>query len=339
MKQKTKFTNDIAISTRIRLARNIVNIPFPTRANDDELLKVRQMILDAVSKCDVLEQEKFRYEDLDKISDAERISLVERHLISLDLGKYAHSSVLINKDETISIMINEEDHIRIQCILSGFALTEAYEIANKLDDILQQDISYSFSDKYGFLTSCPTNVGTGMRAGVMVHIPALVLKSELNRIVNMAGKYGLTVRGIYGEGSSALGDLFQVSNQNSLGLSEDEIIRNLHAIAKEVIKMERAERNALLIENEDEIKDKVSRAYGLLTNAHMMSAQEAMKLLSLVRMGVDINIIDNVSVEKLNNLMINIQPATLSLLYKVDVGEKTKDIYRAEYIHNILGSH
>lgn len=336
MNDKGKFANDIVISTRIRLARNIKNIPFPFRTDEEQALTVKENIVNALTHNNRIKSDRFKYVDMKDLTEIQRLSLVERHLISPDLGSNSYSGALINKDETLSVMVNEEDHIRIQCILPGFTLMEGYETANRLDDHIQEMIDYSFSDKYGFITSCPTNVGTGMRAGVMLHIPAIVLKGELNLAVTMANKYGLTVRGIYGEGSSALGDLFQISNQNSLGLSEDEIIKNLHAVSKEIIKMERAYRNEMLIKDEDEIKDRVGRAYGLLTNAHMISTQEAMKLLSILRMGIDINLIGNISAETLNRLMIDIQPATLSILYKLESDNKKRDTYRAEYIQDIL---
>jgi len=337
MSEKKQFANDIAISTRIRLARNVMGIPFPGNMSDESAEQISKNVREAMLNP-ALEEYRFHYIDMRDITEVQRMSLVERHLISPDLGKHPHSGVLISNDETISVMINEEDHLRIQCILQGFALHDGYVLADKIDEILQVKIDYAFSDKYGYLTSCPTNVGTAMRAGVMIHIPALVLKAQLNIVASMASKYGLTIRGIYGEGSAALGDLFQISNQNSLGLSEDEIIQNLHAVTKEIIKMERMERNELLIDSEDEIKDKVYRAYGILANAHMISTQEAMKLLSIVRMGIDLNVIDRVPAETLNHLMINIQPATLTLMYQIDSDEKTRDIFRSEYIHDVLNN-
>ncbi len=337
MTEKKLFTNDIAITTRVRLARNLIGIPFPGNMNEEVALTVNQKVRESLQNP-ALDFYRFRYIDMEEVTELQRMSFVERHLISPDLGKHLHSGVLISEDETVSIMINEEDHLRIQCIVQGFALSDAYTTADKIDDMVQEKIDYAFSDKYGYLTSCPTNVGTAMRAGVMLHIPAIVLKSELNLVVTMANKYGLTIRGIYGEGSSALGDLFQISNQNSLGLSEDEVIRNLHAVTKEIIKMERVERNEMLIQREDETKDKVFRAFGLLTNAHMISTREAMKLLSIVRMGIDLNIIDGIPADTLNRLMINIQPATLSLLYRIEPDEKTRDIFRSDYIHGILSN-
>ncbi len=270
------------------------------------------------------------------LSDYKRQSLVEKHVISPELGKYPLSGVVVSRDENVSVMINEEDHIRIQVIEPGFALRETYDIADKVDDIIQKDLVCAFSEKYGFITSCLTNLGTGLRAGVMLHLPALVLNSKLGVISAMANKYALAVRGIYGEGSLVLGDLFQISNQNSLGATEDQIVDNLHAVTREIIKKERAERELIMTHNEDEIKDKVMRAYAILTHAHMISANEALKLLSLLRMGVDLTLTDDVPADVLNRLMINIQPATLALKCGLGADEKAIDLYRAKYIKQEL---
>ena len=329
------FTNDIVVSSRIRLARNIKGMPFPSRANDEDAMRSAITSIDAVMDG-APKEAQFHYVNLDRLTDYQRISFVEKHLISPELGKYPHSGTVLNKEETLSIMINEEDHVRIQCILPGFSLEEAYRQADGMDDIMQESVTFAFSEKYGYLTCCPTNVGTGMRAGVMLHVPALVLRAQLSGIVTMANKFGLAIRGIYGEGSSALGDLFQISNQNSLGQTEEEIVANVHTVAKEIIKKEREERNALLIHNEDELKDRIQRAYGILTNAHMISTQEAMKLLSLLRMGTDINLLQEVNASTINTLMVNIQPATLSLIYNTETNEKQRDIFRAQYIRDYL---
>ena len=330
------FINDIVISSRIRLARNISTIPFPSRANDDESMQAMSNILDATTKNDSLIDDCFELTKIDTLSDLSRQSMVEKHLISPELGKNRQSGAVINNDQTISIMINEEDHLRIQCILQGFSLEEAYNEANRIDEAIQEKLACSFNEKYGFLTTCPSNLGTGMRAGVMVHIPAIVLNSRLNGIANMASKFGLAIRGIYGEGSEALGDLFQVSNQYSLGLTEEEIVNNIHSVAKEIIKLERDERNKLLINQEDVLKDKIQRAYGVLTNAYILSTKEAMSLISLLRMGADLEIFQSINYEKLNQLITEIQPATLTLNENDFLDEKKRDICRARYIKEKL---
>jgi len=330
------FINDIVVSTRVRLARNIASIPYPTKANEENALLASTKLQDAVENSESLKPEHYHFEDIDVLGDLARRSLVERHLISPELGKYQKSGAIINQDETVSIMINEEDHIRIQCILKGFTLKKAYQEADRVDEAIQDSIDYSFSEKYGFLTSCPTNLGTGMRAGVMVHIPAIVLNSRLSGIAGMANRFGLAIRGIYGEGSEALGDLFQISNQYSLGLTEEEIVNNIHSITKEIIKLERDERNNLLINQEDALKDRIQRAYGVLTNAYILSTKEAMSLLSLLRMGADLELFSGIDYNKLDNLIINIQPATLALSFSENANEKERDIYRAAYIRQEL---
>jgi protein arginine kinase len=328
-----KYDNDIVVSTRIRLARNIKDFCFPAKLSMQDALNINHLIMKSLTDEDAY---GFRYLGMDDLSDYKRQSLVEKHIISPELGKYPLSGVVINRNENISVMINEEDHIRIQVIEPGFALKETYTTADQVDDIIQNDIVCAYSEKYGFITSCLTNLGTGLRAGVMLHLPALVLNSKLGIISAMANKYALAVRGIYGEGSLVLGDLFQISNQNSLGSTEDQIVDNLHAVTREIIKKERAERELIMIHNEDEIKDKVMRAYAILTHAHMISANEALKLLSLLRMGADLTLIDEVPADVLNRLMINIQPATLALKCGLGTDEKAIDLYRAKYIRQEL---
>ena len=330
------FINDIVVSSRIRLARNISQIPFPSRANDEESQLAMNRALDALTDNASLEADAFRFTNLDSLSALSRQSMVEKHLISPELGKYRQSGTVINSTQTVSVMVNEEDHIRIQCILPGFSLEKAYTEANRIDDAIQEKLPFAFSEKYGFLTTCPSNLGTGMRAGVMLHIPAVVLNSRLSGIANMAGRFGLAIRGIYGEGSEALGDFFQISNQYSLGLTEEEIVSNIHSIAKEIIKLERDERNKLLINQEDILKDKIQRAFGVLTNAYMLSTKEAMSLLSLLRMGADLQIFQGVGFDTLNQLITEIQPATLALSEDERMDERMRDICRARIIKEKL---
>lgn len=328
-----KYVNDIVVSTRIRLARNIKEYCFPSKLSMQDALNVNHLVIKSLTEE---EYYGFRYLGMDDLSEYKRQSLVEKHIISPELGKYPLSGVVISRSENVSVMINEEDHIRIQVIEPGFMLKETYYEADKVDDVIQRDINCAYSEKYGFITSCLTNLGTGLRAGVMLHLPALVLNSKLGVISAMANKYALAVRGIYGEGSLVLGDLFQISNQNSLGPTEEQIVDNLHAVTREIIKKERGERELIMIHNEDEIKDKVMRAYAILTHAHMISANEALKLLSLLRMGADMTLIDEVPADVLNRLMINIQPATLALKCGMGADEKAIDLYRAKYIKQEL---
>ncbi|MBE6039316.1 MAG: ATP--guanido phosphotransferase [Anaerofustis stercorihominis] len=335
MTDKT-FTNDIAISSRIRLARNLKNECFPSMATDMQLLNVSNLVSDCVASSEKLVSQKFRFYEIQNMTETQRQSLAESRLISSELGKHAHSGAMINDENSMSIMINEEDHIRIQAITQGFDLFGAYRKAEAADDILQDKLDIAFSEKYGFLTCCPTNLGTGMRAGVMVHIPAIIMQNNLSNIIKIATASGLEIRGAYGEGSVAMGDLFQISNRVSLGMNENEIVHSIHEFTKEVIKTERQARNQLLITREDEIKNEVHRAYGILTHAHMISTEEAMKLLSLLRLGTDVNLIDNVDPKTVDRLMTEIQPATLTLRYRIRTDAKSRDLLRAQHIKTAL---
>ncbi|MBR6800286.1 MAG: protein arginine kinase [Eubacteriaceae bacterium] len=335
MTDKT-FTNDIAISSRIRLARNIENTLFPQMASEADLTKVENAVTEAL-RSEKLAGEKYRFYEIRNMTETQRTSLAESRLISSELGKYDHSGAIINDSNSVSVMINEEDHIRIQSVKPGFDLFAAYRVADRIDDIIGESVNYAFSEKYGYLTSCPTNLGTGMRAGVMVHIPAIVMKNSLAGIISVAQSSGLEIRGAYGEGTAAMGDLFQISNRVSLGKSEIEIVQSIHEFTKEIIKTERAARNELLLLQEDDIKNEVQRAYGILTNAHMISTEEAMKLLSLLRLGTDVRLIENVSPKVVDKLMTEIQPATLTLRYRIRTDARSRDLLRAQHIKTALG--
>ncbi len=334
MTDKT-FTNDIAISSRVRLARNVKDLNYPPNADYISLGKVEDMVVDAMNS-EKLKGDKFRFYEIRNMTETQKTSLAECRLISNELGRYERSGAVINDANSVSVMINEEDHIRIQSIKKGFDLFSAYRTADMIDDILAEKIEYSFDEKFGYLTCCPTNLGTAMRAGVMVHIPAIIMKNQISNIISVAQSSGLEVRGAYGEGTAAMGDLFQISNRISLGKSEIEIVQSIHDFTKEVIKTERRLRNELLLVSEDEIKNEVQRAYGILTNAHMISTEEAMKLLSLLRLGTDVRLIDNVTPETVDKLMTEIQPATLTLRYRIRTDARSRDLLRAQHIKTAL---
>ncbi len=334
MTDKT-FTNDIAISSRVRLARNVKDINYPSRADYISLGKVEDMVTSAMNS-EKLRDDKYRFYEIRNMTETQKTSLAEKRLISSELGVYDRSGAVINDSNSVSVMINEEDHIRIQSIKRGFDLFSAYRTADKIDDILAETIEYSYDEKFGYLTSCPTNIGTGMRAGVMVHIPAIIMKGQLGNIISVAQSSGLEVRGAYGEGTAAMGDLFQISNRITLGKSEIEIVQSIHDFTKEIIKTERRLRNELLLLSEDDIRNEVQRAYGILTNAHMISTEEAMKLLSRLRLGTDVKLIDNVSPETVDRLMTDIQPATLTLRYRIRTDTRSRDLLRAQHIKTAL---
>lgn len=324
---------DIVMSCRIRLARNIQDLLFPTFLPDIKAKEIVDLVGDTIVSQPAMQ--KFSMIEIDNMSLNARRILVEKHLTSPELGDNKHAAVFIRDDEKVSIMINEEDHIRIQCILEGFQLNDAYNLANEIDDILEQKIKYSFNEKYGYLTSCPSNVGTGMRASVMLHLPSLSLSNQINTLVQTLAKFGLTIRGIYGEGTQALGDLFQISNQTTLGLNEEEIIINLHRVAKEIIKREREIRYEILGNNKLYLEDKIFRAYGILTNARTINSEESMKLLSLVRLGCDLDLLDK-EINIINDLMTTIQPGILADIYGGEISEEERDKIRAHHIRKKL---
>lgn len=338
MTWKTKEnTSDIAISTRVRIARNLKDTIFPHKASADTLEKVCADVCDAILNSSSYIFNEFSYIPIENINENEKEMLIEKHLISPNLAlKKAGAGALIDKNEQISIMINEEEHIRIQCLLPGLSLETAYDMANKIDDLLEERIEYAFDDRYGYLTSCPTNLGTGVRMSVMLHLPALSITNNINGILKTVSRYGLTIRGIYGEGTESMGDLFQISNQNSLGMTENEILLNVKAVTKGVIKRERELRSMLFEKDNCSIKDKIMRSYGILLYAEKIDVKEAMQLLSIIRLGVDMGIITSISIDKINEIILNIHTAILKNNIDVDENNENIDQKRAEYIKNLL---
>ncbi|MDD6214799.1 MAG: protein arginine kinase [Firmicutes bacterium] len=288
---KEKSDNDIMVSTRIRLARNLKKYPFPTVLSKDGAEKATEDIKNAVLNSNSTLAKEFNWVKMSTLSDIEKCELQEKHLISTEMAQSTRGSVLISKDETMSIMLMEEDHMRMQIILGGFKLKEAWETANKLDDLIEESVEYAFSEEFGYLTACPTNTGTGMRASVMMHLPALTMTNNMNKIISSASALGLTVRGLYGEGSKAYGNLYQISNQVTLGLSEEDIIRKLENIAGQIEKHEIEARNS--IKDNKELVDNLWRSYGILKYAHYVSSAEAKALISDVILGRNLGIIDN----------------------------------------------
>lgn len=327
--------SDIVISSRIRLARNLAGFPFLTRANQREMGEVERLIREGISK------ESFRppltYFSLPDLSLLDRQFLVERHLISREqaFGKGARG-VALGKSENLSIMVNEEDHLRIQGLASGFQLRETWELVDGIDNCLESDLDYAFSPQFGYLTVCPTNVGTSLRASVMVHLPALVMTRQIDKVFHAVSKINLAVRGLYGEGTQASGDFYQISNQTTLGKSESEIIDNIERVLPKVIEYERTVRTNLLEQKREVVEDKVWRAYGMLQTARTINSEETMDLLSAVRMGVNLGIIPDVAIRMVNELFIFTQPAHLQKLEQSELTSPERDITRATFIRNRL---
>jgi|SRR5690554_1258105 len=344
--RRTGPEGGVVLSSRIRLARNLKDIPFPHYAGEKALEEILSLVEKTVSPeqvsvaaadTDQNDLQKLRLVRLDSLGSLERMVLVEKHLVSPNLVNHpAHRGVLLNQQETLSIMINEEDHIRIQTITPGLQLEAAWDMANQTDDFLEASLDYAFDEHRGFLTSCPTNVGTGLRASVMVHLPGLVLVDQAKKVLSALPQVGLNVRGIYGEGTESMGNLFQISNQVTLGHSEEDLIGNLLSLTKQVTDQEKSVREALLKESKLQMENRVHRAYGILTQARLISSEEAMKLLSDVWLGIECGLIPDLQAETVKELIPLIRVSILQQLIGRELGAEERDYYRAAVIREQL---
>ncbi|QDH20764.1 protein arginine kinase [Saccharibacillus brassicae] len=328
--------SDIVVSSRVRIARNLRALPFPLVASEEQAEEVRVRLVEAAEQASG-ELGTLHAIRLDELNEIDRQVLVEKHLVSPALANESQeAAVVLSDDESLSIMVNEEDHLRIQCLYSGFQVKRAWERATSVDDVLEAYVDYAFDDRRGYLTSCPTNVGTGLRASVMVHLPALVMTHQIGRVLNAVSQVGLTVRGIYGEGSEAQGNLFQISNQITLGQSEIEIVDNLEGIAAQIIEYERQARSRLVAESKIRLYDRVMRSYGILTHAAIIDGKEAAQRLSDLRLGVDLGWIEKLTTTLLNELTILTQPHFLQKTFGATMNAAEKDMYRAQLIRDKL---
>jgi len=331
--------SDIVFSSRVRLARNLRNHPFPLLATDTEANQVVQEVEQVVRSEEFQNLGRYELLKLENLSALEKKVLVEKHLISPHLANESrHGAVVLSENEAVSIMINEEDHLRIQCLFPGFQLMETWKMADKIDDLFENSLEIAFDERHGFLTSCPTNVGTGIRASVMMHLPALVMTKQITRILNAINQIGLVVRGIYGEGSEAAGNLFQISNQITLGHSEKEIIENLYGVTKQIIEHERAARRSLLDYNKMQFEDRLCRSYGILANARIIESKEAASRLSDLRLAVDMGLITGFSAHIINELMVLIQPGFLQMYSGKELTPEQRDARRAKLIRERLSA-
>ena len=329
--------SDIVISSRMRLARNISRFPFLTRATEAQRAEIHDSIRSALSRLG-LSANGYCYVDLEQNTD-ELTSrfLLERHLISRELANGSGGrGVLFDKSEMLAVMVNEEDHLRIQAIRAGFQVQEAYDEIRLIDDKLDRDLEFAFSEEFGYLTACPTNVGTGMRASVMVHLPALVFTKQIDKVFASVTKISLAVRGFYGEGTQASGDFYQISNQVTLGVSEEEILSLLRRVVPKIVSYEREVRDHLLDKERLSLEDKIWRALGILREARSISSEETMDLLSSVRLGVNLGLLGKVDIATVNELFILTQPAHLQRLEKRDLDPSERDITRADFIRKQL---
>lgn len=325
------MSNDVVISTRIRLARNLKDFPFPCKLNSQGREKVIEKVRDAVKKSNSPVASDFSFIKMSELTSSQSVSLVEKRLVSPEfISETDGRALLISKDECFSIMINEEDHIRLQVITKGLSLEQAYDTADKLDTLLDENLDFAFDEKLGYLTQCPTNLGTGMRASVMLHLPALEKSRAISRIAGNLSKLGLTIRGAHGEGTEPKGALYQLSNQVTLGISEKAAIENLKNITEQLIAQENQARERLC--SSIDIQDAISRSLGILRSALVISHDEALKLLSNVRLGIVSKQITDVSTETIDKLMLAVEPATLTVKLNKNLSAHDRDIERAKLI-------
>ena len=325
------MSNDVVISTRIRLARNLKDYPFPCKLNSQGREKVIEKVRDAVKKSNSPVASDFSFIRMSELTSSQSVSLVEKRLVSPEfISETDGRALLISKDECFSIMINEEDHIRLQVITKGLSLEQAYDTADKLDTLLDENLDFAFDEKLGYLTQCPTNLGTGMRASVMLHLPALEKSRAISRIAGNLSKLGLTIRGAHGEGTEPKGALYQLSNQVTLGISEKAAIENLKNITEQLIAQENQARERLC--SSIDIQDAISRSLGILRSALVISHDEALKLLSNVRLGIVSKQITDVSTETIDKLMLAVEPATLTVALNKNLSARDRDIERAKLI-------
>jgi protein arginine kinase len=331
--------SDIVISSRIRYARNLAGFPFVNRCNRRQHFEIlerckAQIVSDRLA-------DNVLWVSLPESPALDRQLLVERHLISRQFASASDEvprAVAIGATETFAIMVNEEDHLRVQVLRSGMQLAEAYEQIERIDDVLEEKIDFAYSRRFGYLTACPTNVGTGIRVSVMLHLPALKLTGEIEKVRRAARDMHLAVRGLFGEGSDALGDLYQVSNQSTLGRSEQEILSDFeHTVVPQIIAYEQQARQALLRQREAQLDDKVYRAWALLTHARVLGSEEVLALLSHLRLGVNLGRIEKVDLRTLNELLLITQPAHLQRLTACEMDPTLRRIARARLVRQRLG--
>lgn len=327
---------DVVISSRVRLARNIVDYPFPCRMTPEQRSKVAESARQAIIGGNSAISGDFEYIDMQKLTPARAMSLAEKHLVSPEFAQEREGrALLLKSDESVSIMINEEDHLRIQALFPGLNIDKALELAGRIDDLFDERLHYAFDENLGYLTQCPTNLGTGLRASLMLHLPAIARSGAIQSLAAAVSKLGFTIRGTYGEGTAAKGSLFQISNQITLGITEKEVSENLTGIAGQIIAQERAAREALRKLGPG-FEDTIWRSYGLLANARLLSADECMTLLSDLRLGVTMGMIKDVSLETVNRLLAEAQPATLIAQAGRNLDAPARDQLRAQTVRERL---
>lgn len=333
--------SDIVISSRIRLARNLADFPFISRTTETDRDEIEAIIhgrIEELQDADKVSPDAL-YVNVGRLQDVDRQFLVERQLISRELADSEGArAVVIDQSERYSVMINEEDHLRIQVMQSGLNLQSAWKQINEIDDLIEEKVTYAYSERLGYLTACPTNVGTGVRVSVMLHLPALVITRQIEKVFRSLQKINLAVRGLYGEGSQATGDFYQISNQITLGMTEEDLTKKVGDVVPMLIDYERQARDFLVRESHETLHDRVSRAFGILRTAQTISSEETMHLLSSVRMGINLGLIGDLEIPTVNKLFIHTQPAHLQKMSGVELDTSDRNIERATYLRRHLNN-
>jgi len=330
---------EIVVSTRVRLARNLQGFPFPARSSEEDRGRVFETVRVALaSLTDVPDIDIWRVEDLD---ERQRDLLLERRVVSRELIKgseneITHAALALWSDDSVGIMINEEDHLRVQALTGGFDLEDTWRVVDRLDERLGELLAFAFHHEYGFLTACPTNVGTGLRASVLVHLPGLVLTREIHKVLEGISQVGLTYRGLHGEGSEVVGNLFQISNQTTLGKQEEDLVGHLTRLVSKVVDYERSARAMMLRDAPGVLEDKVWRAYGILRHARSLSAEEMMNLLSALRLGLSLKLLKSPRVQTLNEILVFGQAGHLAYSSGISPGDAEVDAARSAYVRTRL---
>lgn len=327
--------SDVVITSRVRLARNLQDIPFTRWALPDDLASVVSRFRRVAEKSP--EVASMAIVDFPRLDDLEKEFLCERHLISREFAEGRKECLLaLNTDETISVMVNEEDHLRMQALRSGVDLHAAWEELNAIDDALEKGMRFAFDERWGYLTACPTNIGTGLRCSVMLHLPGLVLTQQIDKVLSAASQLNLAVRGFFGEGSDNTGNLFQISNQITLGATEAELIQKVSDIADRITKHERQVQRGLRKHATRLVEDRVWRAYGLLTNARMLTTREVLEHLSDIRLGISLDLVESVDLRTCNEILFYAQPAHLQRMAGQTMEPSDRDAFRADYVRRTL---
>jgi protein arginine kinase len=323
----------VVLMTRIRLARNLAGHPFPGWARDAQKREIRDRCMQAVAALP--QMKRGLAIPVESLDDLQKQILVERHLISRELcHAKSGSGIVISKDQSCVVMVNEEDHLRIQVLRAGFQFKKVWNTINTLDSDLEEHMDFAFSPALGYLSACPTNLGTAIRASAMMHLPALVISGQMEKVVRAVNQLGMAVRGLFGEGSDASGSIFQISNQTTLGESEDEIIKHLHGVLNTIIEQELNARERLIASEPNKLFDKVGRAFGILQNGHLLNSGEAMNLLSLIRLGIDMGVFADTQRALVDRLFIECQPGHVQHAAKGAFDPSQRDVLRADRLRS-----